>query len=105
MEDDDLSLNSKYLRIWRCLHSLSPQNVKIALCAFAPSQPQSGSCESHDPCSQPALLSFADGEFVALSSGQAIRNLVCTVVSGNRRTIDIVSSEYANLAPQSQHTL
>jgi hypothetical protein len=38
-------------------------------------------------------------------SSQAIRNRVNTGVSGSRCLIDIVSSEYANFAPQSQHTL
>ena len=35
---------------------------------------------------------------------QAVRNLVCTGMSGRRRSIDMVSSEYAYFAPQSQHT-
>ena len=35
----------------------------------------------------------------------ATRNLVSTGASGRRRSIDIVSSEYANLDPQSKHTL
>ena len=35
---------------------------------------------------------------------QAIRNRVKTGVSGRRRSIDMVSSEYANFAPHSQHT-
>jgi len=38
------------------------------------------------------------------SPSHAIRNLVGTGVSGKRRSIDMVSSEYAYLAPQSQHT-
>jgi hypothetical protein len=36
---------------------------------------------------------------------QATRRLASTGVSGRRHSIDILSSEYANLAPQSQHTL
>jgi hypothetical protein len=40
-----------------------------------------------------------------LFPSQAIRNRVKTGVSGSRRSIDMVSSEYANFAPQSQHTL
>ncbi len=37
-------------------------------------------------------------------SSQAIRGRVNTGVRGRRRSIDMVASEYANFAPQSQHT-
>jgi len=40
----------------------------------------------------------------ALSPSQAIRNRVKAGVDGRRRSIDMVSSEYANFAPQPQHT-
>jgi len=40
----------------------------------------------------------------ALFPSQAIRNRVKTGMSGRRCSIDMVSSEYANFAPQSQHT-
>lgn len=36
---------------------------------------------------------------------QAIRNRVETGVTDKRFSIDMASSEYLNLAPQSQHTL
>ena len=105
MEDDNLSLNSKYLRIWRCLHTSSPSRCpnRVVHVGFPVNHVWKPSIEA--PVVSTLRVVIYRPRVRNLLFCQAIRNLVCIGVSGRRRTIDIVSSEYANLAPQSQHTL
>ncbi len=89
----------------RRLHYSSASDISIQLCTFVldlSSNSEAGNSLRNcgfgfSSCSFPLYV------FMAYPS-HAIRNLVNTGVSGRRRSIDMVSSEYANFAPQSQHT-
>src|SRR5579864_2666271 len=107
MKYDYLSVNSNCSRICIGIHYSLPSDASIEPCAslfcISPAALNMGPERNCGVDLTVILICSVCGHL--LFPSHAIRNWVKTGVSGSRRSIDMVSSEYANFAPQSQHTL
>src|ERR1700745_763058 len=108
MKYDYLSVNSNCSRICIGIHYSLPSDASTELCTFlfgiSPAALKLGP-ERYCCVYLTVSFSFSLGVLIFFFPSQAIRNRVKTGVSGSRRSIDMVFSEYANFSPQSQHTL